>query len=268
MILGALSERFLQEAVRRAAQPSEDVFAADADILSGLRFGFPRALIYSREEDSSHVQTASVARPELPRIPLTRPILLQWETAWQNSRRDDPVARVDDAATRLRTLIQLSSRSPRWADEVFRSLVSASGQTLSPAFKGFARRVLEFPRRYNDLHGISLLTGHTRDAVKARFRRRDIPSPSLYLRWLRSIAVAYALGETGATTAAVAYRFGYSSGGNLCRSIGGTVDMTTVELRTPIGRSKLLLRFTDQMLKPQYLQEWTDLGPLFLRGAA
>lgn len=268
MILGALSERFLQEAVRRAAQPSEDVLMSDEDVLAGLRFGFPRALIYSREEDSPLVQTASVASPDLPRVALTRAILLQWETAWQSARDHDPVTRIDDAASRLRTLIHLSQRHPRWVDEVFRSLVSASGQPLSPAFKGFARRVLEFPRRYNDLHGISHLTGHTRDAVKARFRRRSIPSPSLYLRWLRTVAVAYALSEPGATTAAVAFRFGYSSGGNLCRSIISTVDMTTVELRTPLGRSKLLLRFTDEMLKPQYLREWSDFGSLFLRGAA
>ncbi len=266
MILAALSERFLQEAARQAAHPSEDVLFTDADILAGLRFGFPRALVYSREEDSPLVQTASVASPELPTIALTRGLLRQWESSWRS--RGDTVARIDDASARLRTVIHLSARHPRWVDEVFRSLISASGQPLSPAFKGFARRILEFPRRYNDLHGISLLTGHTRDAVKARFRRREMPSPSLYLRWLRTIAVAYALAEPGATTAAVAYRFGYSSGGNLCRSISGIVDMTTVELRTPLGRSKLLLRFTADMLKPQYLLEWSDFGPMFLRGAA
>ncbi len=266
MILAALSERFLQEAVRRAAQSSEDVLFNDADILAGLRFGFPRVLVCSREEDSPLVQTASVARPDLPVIVLTRPILRQWEASWR--AREDAVSRSEDAATRLRTLIQLSALHPKWVDEVFRSLVSASGQPLSPAFKGFSRRILEFPRRYSDLHGISLLTGHTRDAVKARFRRREIPSPSRYLRWLRTIAVAYALADPSATTAAIAYRLGYSSGGNLCRSIAGVVDMTTVELRTPIGRSKLLLRFTAEMLQPRYLQEWSDLGPLFLRGAA
>lgn len=266
MILAALSERFLQEAARKAAAPSEDVLVHDEDVLSGLRFGFPRALVYSREEDSPLVQTAAVARPNLPRVALTRAILRQWESAWRS--REDQVPRLDDAAARLGTLLQLSERHPRWVDEVFRSLVSASGQPLSPAFYGFARRVLEFPRRYNDLHGISLLTGHTRDAVKARFRRRDIPSPSLYLRWLRTIAVAYALAEPGATTAAVAFRFGYSSGGNLCRSIASVSGMTTIELRTPLGRSKLLLRFTAEMLKPDTLKAWGDLGPLFLRGAA
>ena len=71
--------------------------------------------------------------------------------------------------------------------------------------------------------------------------------------------------EAGTT---VAFRFGYSSGGNLCRSIASVSDMTTIELRTPLGRSKLLLRFTAEMLKPDTLRAWGDLGPLFLRGAA
>ena len=175
---------------------------------------------------------------------------------------------MEDAARKLRTMVQLTSRSVPWIDEVFRSLTSAAGRPLPAPFRGFARRVLEFPRRYGDLHGISLLTGSSRDAVKARFRRRDLPSPFLYLRWLRAMAVSYALSEPHSTTAQVAYRFGYSSGGNLCRSINGLLDTTTVELRTPLGRSKLLLRFSAELLGEAQLERWQELDDLFLRVAA
>jgi AraC-like DNA-binding protein len=112
------------------------------------------------------------------------------------------------------------------------------------------------------------LTGCSRDALKARFRRRDLPSPSRYLRWLRTVAVGYALGEDGATTASVAYRFGYSSGGNLCRSVHGLVGHTTLELRQPVARSRLLLRFAGELLDEEQLAGWRALEELFVRKAA
>lgn len=265
MILAAVGERFLEEAVLRAALPDEDVFTDPDLILSGARFGFPRALVYAADVSRGVAQSVQLNQPDLPAVMLSRDLLGRWESAW--AERTDGVSRLDDAARKLRTMIQLSGRSPAWIDEVFRALTSAAGRPLPAAFRGFARRVLEFPRHYSDLHGISRLTESSRDAVKARFRRRDLPSPFLYLRWLRAIAVSYALAEPSATTARVAYRFGYSSGGNLCRSVQGLLDMTTVEMRSPMGRSKLLIRFAAQYLGDEQVARWAELEDLFLSRA-
>jgi len=266
MILAAVSERFLREATAHAAFPEEDFLVEERDVLAALRFGFPRLLVYSREEQNPLVQSAQMLRPGLSTVVLTRNMLLDWDRSWRNS--GGRVSRAEDAGRRLAALLHLSSSSPRWVEDVFRILSNATGGALPPAFRGFSRRILEFPRRYPDLHSVAKLTGCSRDALKARFRRRELPSPSRYLRWLRTVAVAYALGEEGATTSSVAYRFGYSSGGNLCRSVQGLVHHTTLELREPIARSQLLLRFAGELLDEDQLAGWRVLEDLFVRRAA
>lgn len=266
MILAAVSERFLQDATASAALPEEDCLVDEREILAALRFGFPRLLVYSREEQSSLVQSAAMLIPGLPTVALTRPMLSDWDRSWRNA--GGGTSRTEDAGRRLAALGQLSSRPPRWVEDVFRHLSNATGGPLPTAFRGFSRRILEFPRRYPDLHSVADLTGCSRDALKARFRRRDLPSPSRYLRWLRTMAVAYALGEDGATTASVAYRFGYSSGGNLCRSVQGLVDHTTLELRENIARNRLMLRFAAELLDSDQLAGWRVLDDLFVRRAA
>ena len=266
MILAAVSERFLREATANAGLPEEDCLTDEGEVLAALRFGFPRLLVYSREEQSPLVQSAAVLCPGLPTIALTRTMLSEWDRAWRSE--GGGYSRAADAGRRLAGLVHLSSGSPRWVEDVFRHLSSATGGALPLAFRSFTRRILEFPRRYHDLHSVADLSGCSRDALKARFRRRDLPSPSRYLRWLRTIAVGYALGEDGATTASVAHRFGYSSGGNLCRSVQGLVDHTTLELREPVARSRLMLRFATELLDDDRLAGWRHLEELFVRRAA
>ncbi len=266
MILAALSDGFLRQSAAHAVLPEEDLVLLEGEVLEALRFGFPRLFLHDGDPNASLVQSARVLRPGLPSLGLTQGTVREWDRGWRQSR--SRASRVEDAGQRLRSLMALSASTPRWVEDVFQHLSRATGGPLPPAFRGFSRRILEFPRRYGDLHSVAALTGHSRDALKARFRRRDIASPSRYLRWLRTVAVAYALGEEGATTSTVAYRLGYSSGGNLCRSVQGLVGHTTLELREPIARSRLLLRLAGELLTSEQLDGWRALDDLFLRRVA
>ncbi len=266
MILAALSDRLLRQAAAHAALPEEDLIVRESEVLQALRFGFPRLFLYEGDENSPLVQSTRLLRPTLPAAAVTQRMLRDWERGWRESGGRRRL--VEHAGERLSALVDLSATTPRWVEDVFRQLASATAGPLPAAFRGFSRRILEFPRRYGDLHSVAALTGHSRDALKARFRRRDLPSPSRYLRWLRTVAVAYALGEAGATTASVAYRLGYSSGGNLCRSVQGLVGHTTLELREPIARSRLLLRLSSELLTPEQLAAWRAFEDLFLSRAA
>ena len=266
MILAALSDEFLRDATAHAALPEEDFVSEERDVLEALRFGFPRLLVtVASGGRSSLLQSAAVIRPDLPVLALSEATLREWDRGWREAGR---MSRVEDAGSRMAALVHLSASTPRWVEDVFRNLAGATGGSLPPAFRGFSRRVMEFPRRYPDLHSVAHLTGHSRDALKARFRRKTLPSPSKYLRWLRTVAVAYGLSEEGATTASVAYRFGYSSGGNLCRSVQGLVDLTTLELRQPIARSQLLLRMASELLNAEQRRAWQAMDDLFVRWAA
>ena len=266
MILAALSERFLREVATYAALPEEDVLFDAHEVLSALRFAHPRLVLGSREEDSPLIASARSINTSLPVLLLSRSMLREWDASWRKSGAG--WSRAEDAGRRLAGLIRVSARTPLWIEDVYRILSRATGGPLPPEFRGFSRRILEFPRRYQDLHQVSALAGYSRDALKARFRRRGLPSPSLYVRWLRTIAVAYALGEEGTTTAGAAYRLGYSSGGNLCRSIQGLVGHSTVALRQPIARDRLLLRFAGELLGPSEIRAWQGLEQLFSRRAA
>jgi len=60
--------------------------------------------------------------------------------------------------------------------------------------------------------------GLTPGAMKARFRRCGLPSPFAYTVHLRALCACEFLSRQETTTASVAYRMGYSSSGNFCRS--------------------------------------------------
>ena len=267
MILAALSDTGLREATAHAALPEEDYLSDERAVLEALRFGFPRLLVTSDSAgDAALMQSARKLRPKLAVLTLRESTLREWERDWRE--RAGRASREAEFGSRMAGLVHVTAQTPRWVDDVFRQLSNATGGPLPPAFRGFSRRVLEFPRRYPDLHAVARLTGYSRDALKARFRRKGLPSPSRYLRWLRTLAVAYALEEAGATTASVAYRFGYSSGGNLCRSVQGLVGLPTLPLRQPIVRSQLMLRMAAELLEPSQRRAWAVMEDLFVRWAA
>lgn len=266
MIVTLLSDPVLRASVRRAALPDEDVICEEQAGLQAIRQGFPRLIVYSPEDLRPPYRGVERLNPDIPCLALTHSAI----RAWEASRRASgfAVTRIDDAASRLRVLIRDAAGPVRWVDQVFVSLSRACGSPLPSAFRGLARRVLEYPARYADLHALSDLCDLTPGALKGRFRRRGLESPSHHLRWLRALAAAHLLSDEGATTLAAAYRLGISSDGNFCRWLKHTTGFTPTKVREPQGTNRLLVEFAVRFLDPASRAVWVTLEDLFLRKAA
>jgi AraC-like DNA-binding protein len=134
--------------------------------------------------------------------------------------------------------------------------------------RGFSRRILEFPIRYASLAAVGEAFGISTGALKARFRRRGLPSPSHYLRWFRLLAAARVLSDPRETTLSASYRLGFESDGNFCRWIRANSGMTPSSLRDWNGRLLLLVRLAESCLPNGALDAWESFGELFLREVA
>lgn len=262
MIVSPLSDSFLRRAVLRAALPDEDVFWEAEEIREAVTLGFPRLIVYAPGDPHPLAAPGVVDQMELPALALTDATLRVWDA--ERRAAGFAVTRVDDHGARLRRLMQETTGPLPWVEGVFRDLVRASGMGIPPVLRGLGRRVLEYPSRYDDLHALSDLTGLTRAALKARFRRRDLPSPYTYLRWFRVLAAAHLL-DQGLTTAEVAFRVGLHSSGNLCRYVQDVSGMSPNELRGPQGRARRLAVFAGSCLGRPRLEAWETLDRLFLR---
>jgi len=127
---------------------------------------------------------------------------------------------------------------------------------------------MEFSRHYRTLHALAEACGTSRGALKARFRRRDLATPSTFQRWFRIFAVADLLSDPDITVAVAARRLGFTSDGNLCRMLGSVTGMTPTEMRDPAGWRQLLLVFAGRHLGPEDVEGWATLDELFRRRAA
>lgn len=266
MILAPLSDPFLQATVRRAALPDEDVFWEDDDVLEAIDRGFPRLLVHAPGDDHPLERRVDRLRPDLPRLTITEPALRAWEAARRN--QGFAVSRVDDHGARLRQLIGSTAGGLPWVESVFRDLVRVDGRRLPPAFRGLGRRVMEFPGRYDDLGAVARLTGLSRGALKARFRRRDLPSPYTYLRWFRVLALAHVLRDPDVSTEEAARRVGLHSSGNLCRYVDVLTGMSARDLRGSDARIRLVAAFAEACIRDVDLEGWGSLEDLFLSRAA
>lgn len=266
MIVALLTDPFLRATVRKASLPDEDAFWTPADVRLALEQGYPRLGVYSSEDSYPLGDPRRVVPAHVPLLGLTRPTLKAWESA----RRSEgfTVSRIDDHGRRLRGLMQTTAASLPWVDSIFRDLARAGGVGVPPALRGFGRRILEFPARYQDLHAISDLTGLTRGALKARFRRRDLPSPYTYLRWFRVLASSHVLSDPETTTEEAAFRVGLHSSGNFCRYIQDVTDLAPSQIRDPVGRARLVAAFVRECLTKEHAAGWASLDDLFLEGAA
>ncbi len=146
-------------------------------------------------------------------------------------------------------------------------LSRAAGTRLPSPFRGFARRVLEFPWHYRTLHSLADAGETTRGALKARFRRRGLPSPAIYLRWLRLLAVSSVLSDRSITVSDASHRMGFTSAGNLCRSLRTVAGVTATESRTPAAFRSMLVAFAAENLDEEALEAWATLEDLFRRAA-
>ena len=156
---------------------------------------------------------------------------------------------------------------PGWVDGVLVDLSRMCGFPLPYELRGFVRRVLEFPARYNKLEAMGAVAELSTGALKARFRRRGLPSPFGYLSWLRVVAATRVLADPSITTVEAAFRLGYTSNGNFCRSIQAVSGLTTSDLRSPEGRNRVLSEFVTYYLTPDVPDRWASLSGLFRRVA-
>jgi AraC-like DNA-binding protein len=264
MIIANLKDPLLRAAVTRAAHAEEDVILNPTLALEAMEFGYPRLV----------VQTASDAAPQpflaleanVPTLVVPRATLAGWEV--ERRSRHPQVAPLPFLAERMRTLVDREASSSSWVDRALGELGRAAGAPLQPALRSFGRRVLEFPSHYVDLYPLAEACGVSRGALKARFRRRDLPSPYTYLRWFRMIACAYVLSDRRVTVAQAATRLGFTSDGNLCRAMLSLTGMTPTEVRTFRGWTRLLITFAWKHLGAESRAAWGDLNDLFLRRVA
>jgi AraC-like DNA-binding protein len=266
MIVAPIEDRTLQSVVRRAALPEEDVFHGLDEVRSAVQFGYPRLLVCRTEDQRDVRYGLSSEVVDLPILGIGESALRSWEAAWE--LQGLALRRVDDSALRLRALMEQAAQESSWVEAIYSDLTQMVSRGLPPEFRGFSRRILEFPIRYDSLKGIGTAFGLSAGALKARFRRRGLPSPSKYLRWFRLLAAARVLSDPGETILSASFRLGFASDGNFCRWVRATSGMAPSELRDWNGRLLLLVRMAEECLPDKALGRWESFGGLFLRQVA
>lgn len=264
MIIAVMSDPYLLAAVERAAHPGEDVIRRRDLADEALVWGYPRLVVTSPGD----VGTPGVSGADygVPVLRLTQATVAGWEA----ERRAQPLprSRMEFLTQRLADLMEDEATRVTWVDRTLGDLGKAIGAPLPPALRGFARRVLEFPSHYNDLHPVAKMCGLSRGALKARFRRRSLPSPYGYLRWFRIMAAAYLLSDRSVTVAQAARRLGFTSDGNLCRTMRSLTGLTPTSVRSLNGWNRLLISFAWNYLHTDARIAWMELDDLFLRRVA
>lgn len=252
----------------RAARADEDVICGESEALEAQERGFPR-LVVTTEEVLPLVRRAGALGAQRAPVLILAPATRARHVAYgPDAGIGVAILGVDDRPARLAALMGATA-SPSFADEILRGLGHASGRPLPAAFCGFARRVLEYPARYADLNRLTRVTGVSQGALKARFRRRGLPSPFLYLRWFRILAAGHLLStRPQLSIGRAALLLGFSSGGNFCRAVAGMTGLSPSRLRERPALYRLIARFAGDVLPHQRLAVWEDLYPLFLRTAA
>lgn len=242
------------------------MFHEARDIADALAFGYPRLLVYREGERGSPVAgfyrrhsglpvlSFSHSGPRVPGGP-------------GNTVNFGPSAG-DGSPLRLRRVLEDAAVPPAWVGEILNDLTQVVGRRLPPDLRGLARRVLEYPKRYTCLRAFGDTFGFTPGALKARFRRRGIPSPSRYLRWFRVFAAGHVLSDPEETVLSASFRLGFTSDGNFCRWVTAVCGLTPSALREWDRRLLLLIRMAEECLSEEVMEEWDGLEGLFLREVA
>lgn len=259
MIVVQSQDSLLRRATALAARDDEDVFFGE-QATEALEWGSPRLIVRGEGE-----WTPRFPR-HVPFVIVDRPMQKRWES----ERRSEEVfqSRLSFTADRLRPLIETHALRGNWVDQAIADLSRAAGSPFPAPLRGFARRILEYPAHYTNLHPLADSAGASRGALKARFRRRGLPSPSLYQRWFRLLAVAHTLSDRRVTVAAAARRTGFTSDGNLCRSLDAVAGLTPTEVRSVKGWNRLVIKMAWQLLTPEALAAWESFDRIFERRGA
>lgn len=260
MIVVNATDRVFLTALADAAHEEEDVVFERRLAVEALETGFPRLLV-TLEGGGAHLPTE--LWPHVPELVLTRSTTPAWAVRGSGRRR-----RVEVLRARLGGLVERQAGDVTWVDRTLAELSRLAGSQLPRPLRSFGRRVLEFSSHYDDLTPVAALCGMSRGALKARFRRRGLPSPSTYLRWFRMLATAHVLGDGRVTVAQAAARLGFTSDGNLCRAMKSLTGLTPSDVRGPAGRNRLLVGFGRSHLTPPALAAWESLRGLIRRRVA
>lgn len=252
--------------MRRAALPEEDVFHGIEEVRHALRFGFPRLLVCRAEDQARLGDLLQYDKLMIPVLAIAADGFRGLGAA--REAEGLAISRVDDSALRLRGLLEDTAMATGFVEAVFSDLSQIIGGALPPEFRGFSRRMLEYPMRYSSLGSLSGALGLSSGALRARFRRRDLPSPSIYHRWFRLLAAARILGDPRETTLTASSRLGFASDGNFCRWVSATSDLTPSSIRNWNGRLLLLIKLAERCLPEGSLERWESLGGIFLRQVA
>jgi AraC-like DNA-binding protein len=261
VILVSSRDRLIQFAVGRVARPDEAVVVDPDWIDEALAHGFARLVVC----DDEGTLPTSLGR-HVPTLHVSCGLLRSWER--ERARSEVPAPRVVYVAERLRPWVARAAVPATWVDRLIGDLSRATGGVLPLPFRAFARHALELPSRYTDLRAHAALSGLSRGALKARFRRRGLGSPFTYLRWLRALAVAEVLSDADVTVAAAAQALGFTSDTNMCRMVRAVTGVTPGRLRESGARRELLLAFASRCLAPSQLESWNGLVDLFERRVA
>ncbi|MDH3270160.1 MAG: AraC family transcriptional regulator [Gemmatimonadota bacterium] len=260
MIVVQVSDSYLKRAVLRVAPPEEDVVVDSALAVEAIERGFPRLVV----RDDRHTWPTVPSGVRLFQI--SGAILARWEV--ERRAVALPSTRLDYLADRVGATIDATLADRNWVDTAFADLTRAAGRRLPAPLRAFGRRILEFPSHYTSLHPLAQACGTSRGALKARFRRRGLSTPSTYGRWFRIMAVSHVLSDRSVTVAEAASRLGFTSAGNMCRMMWNVVQMTPTEVRSLRGWNRLLITFAWSHLTPELLESWSSLDELFERKTA
>ena len=259
MIVSSVQDRTLQAAVRMAARPDEDVVVQAAQMADALRFAYPRLAVQRPGQP-----VLEGADGPVPAIYLSPAAVLRWQARWRTGAV--PCTWVEFVARQLTPAMRMSWCSTG-VDGTLRDLSRAAGRTLPASLVGLMRRVLEFPNAYIDLASLGPVTGLSAGALKARFRRRHLPSPHSYLRLLRCLAAAAVIRQ-GTSVASTARRLGWTTSGNLCRDVSATLGRAPSSLAEAGEWETVLAGFARTHLTPEALEAWDALDGLFLARVA
>jgi AraC-like DNA-binding protein len=266
MIVAPLSDPALRATVRRAALPEEDVFCCPREVRRALLRGYPRLFVAGPGPVPGFLEDTRARMPDLPSLALGPADLPTLRTAGEHDGL--AISQIEDSVHRLRGLIRTTAVTSVWVEGIFADLARIVGHAPPPEFRGFARRVLEYPIRYPSLTEIASVEGLSAGALKGRFRRRDLPGPGRYLRWLRLLAAGRVLSDPEVTTLVASYRLGFSSDGNFCRWVQMVAGMPPSALRGETGRLTLLAKFAGMVVEDRAFERWGSLEGLFLREVA
>lgn len=261
MVIDLHSDPHVRSAVRRAARADEDVVdrAAFHDALS---WGFVRAAVVPCTPSTGLLRDGDGS--PVPAIVI--------DTRWLD--RQDRAMRAAEAPRPwgLHLAIALGGRLESegrevWVDRTLAELAQLAGRPLPTSLGGVLRRVMEWPAGYVGAASLSGVSRLSAGAIKARFRRRGLPSPTSYIRWCRSLAAVHVFRERPMTLLEAGHRLGWMHAGNLHRYVSATTGRLPSEVRGEDAWDRMLVRFAASHLGEAALDAWDSLDDLFVRTA-